>query len=789
MRKLLKMQEQNNRPTEIERGTLKDFVPLVLSFLACLVLLSCYQNVRLYIDGVLDGFLNRSLFLLILHHLGFAALVGLILAFVFNILEGKKAGLGLKTVKIILVALLVLEGLLIEYYVREYEILEGSTLKLAIGSEDLLPTLSVVSIGTVLYFVFSYLHKRMARVYRVVSRMYPFTIILFSLFLGILNSDKKPINENKTQHFVVSVVEHVTDLNTYEGSKEYPLVKPYQMNDVLGEHFSLQQKKPNIVVLIIEGFGADFIGKNATYAGFTPYLNSLSEQSLYWENFLSNSGVGFPALTSIMGSLPFGEAGFTNADRFIHRQTLFGLLKKNGYRTGFYYGGNSALHHFDKFLEEESVDVVLDKKGFGVGYELQEKDAAGITLGYPDKALFSKWAASNAKIDSPSFEVFYTLSTKKPYLVPEFEILEKRVQDQLTNSGLSNRQKRLVRKNSEIFASLTYMDDAIGDFMTSYTEKPEYSNTIFIITGSHNLTDLPQYDELGRYKVPLMIFSPMLKEPKLISTLASHVDIAPSLVHLLDNAFEMEVPKTVAWLGDGLRSNAVFDTGKAIPLFRDTESIKDYIVGNQFITKRKSYTLGDKLQLLDANDALTDNLRRSFKEFKAINAYVLERDKIIPKKNSLVALATPEFSKTDLIWIESEFNGKDFDNAYSTAKELAFDNEWDRSLLLCTYILSEIPGHVDTEILMGRIYAWKTDFARAEGILEKAVQKYPVYEDGYAALFDVYFWTDQPQKAIALEKVAEKNKVQSTELNLKIDRAKAQLKKADNKEGLVTLDQ
>lgn len=777
MRRPLKMQQNNHIPTNSEKHSLSDFVPLVFAFFACLVLLSLYQHLRLYIDGVLDGFLNKSLFLLILHNLGFAALAGLILAFIFNILEGKKPGLGIKAVKIILLALLVIEGLLIEYYVRQYEILENSIFNLAIGSKDLIPVLSVISIGIVIYFVFAFVYRRMAAVYRVVSRMYPFTIILFSLFLGILNSDKKPINENKTQHFLVSVFDNLTDFNTYEGTSEFPLAKNYQKNDGLAPYFSLKEKKPNIVIIIVDGLGADFIGDKAAYPGFTPFLEKLSKQSLYWNNYLSNSGVGFPALTSITGSLPFGKTGFTNTEHFVHRQTLFSILKKNGYRTGFYYGGNSALNHFDKFLEEEEVDYVLDKKGFGNDYKLQAEDGAGITLGYPDKALFKKWGTLQSKNQKPTFEVFQTISTQRPYAIPMASLYEKKATTQLEQSGLSDRRKRLIKKNKEIFASLIYMDEALEGFMTSYQKRAVYDNTIFIITGSHNLNDLPQYDELGRYRVPLLVYSPMLKNPKEIKALASHADIVPSVVGLLDAKYAMDIPEQISWLGDGLIAKGIFQKTKAIPLFRDKERIKEYILGNYLLSKRTVYQLDENLKLIEAEDNLSkDALKKGLNTFRAINSYVVSQNKLIPEKNSLVVMTSPAFSKTDLIWIESMFNGNDFDNAYRSAKKLAFDNEWDRALLLCNYILTKIPGHADTEILMGRIHAWKTDYIKAEELLKKVIKKYPVYADGYAALFDVYFWAKQPQKAIELEALVKTNKITSQEISEKIIRAKKQLK-------------
>jgi len=63
------------------------------------------------------------------------------------------------------------------------------------------------------------------------------------------------------------------------------LLKPFsQSKDVLSPFFTIHKKKPNIVVLVVEGLGAEFIGDN-NYSGFTPYLDSLISKSLYWGEF------------------------------------------------------------------------------------------------------------------------------------------------------------------------------------------------------------------------------------------------------------------------------------------------------------------------------------------------------------------------------------------------------------------------------------------------------------------------------------------------------------------------
>lgn len=780
------MQDNSNISAISENGkTLKDFIPLVFAFFGCLVVWALYQNIRLYFYGALDGFLNKSFFLLAMHHIGFSAVLALCSAFLFNFLERKKFGLGLKTTRIIFLAFLILEGFLIEYYVQNYEI-PGFGIFSALQSNSsgfsLLPMLLTIPLVVALFYHFC---KRFVSVYRIISRMYPFTIILFSIFLATLNSDKKPINENKAQHLIVSWAKNTFDFNTYEGTKEYPLLESYTQKDDLGPYFNLKKEKPHIVFLIVEGLGSDFIGQNPRFPGFTPFLNSLQHKALVWENFISNTGESAAALPSIIGSLPFGDTGFTNEEGFIHRHTLFGILKDNGYNTSFNYGGNSALNRFDRFLDEERVDLILDKNNFGDAYQLQDEDAAGISLGYPDKDLFKRGISVQESFNGPRMDVFFTLSSKAPYLVPNREFYEDRVGDVMKKTSLGKQERKLVRNHKEIFASLIYTDEAIKTFITDYKQNPEYTNTIFIITGTHNLTDLPQKDELSRYKVPLMVYSPLINSPKRIKSFASHVDIVPSLVSLLDNEYRLRVPQQVGWLGEGLLSPETFDVLKQVPLLRSKNNIQDFITGPYYLTDNSIYEMDENLDLSElVNDEVEEQVRNNFIYFKSVNKHVTSSNKIIPEEATIFASIKADFSKQDMVWIQSVFHGNDFDRAYETARKLAHGQEWGRALLLCRYILNEIPRHADTEILMGRIYAWQKEYAQSIRVLQEAIRKYPTYADGYAALLDTFFWSEEHGRAMDLSKRAKQNGITSKEIENKILRAKKKLKSEEETKDL-----
>ena len=415
---------------------------------------------------------------------------------------------------------------------------------------------------------------------------------------------------------LVDTVGNWLDINTYEGSREYPLLAEFTPDREMAPLFRLGESPPNLVLIIMDGIGSEFVGPQAPYRDFAPFLNSLRKESIYWPNHLSNTTESHSSLPGIVGSLPYGESGFTEASGNINRNTLLGILKKNGYFTSFSYGGNTALHQWDKFLFEDRIDRMLDIKAFGQGYEKQKEDAAGNSLGFPDKEIYRRWLQEQSEQRPPFAEIFFTLSTKNPYSIPDAEHYEKRVEVLATKMIDDRPGSKSVRRNKELLASVLYADEALGEFIDRYKKLPYYENTIFLITGSHMMPELPSLDPLSRYRVPLLLYSPMLEEAKVVKKLVSHLDIAPAILGLLSDRYSMSLPGEASFLGCGLLTESLPDSQRQIPLFRHKSGIKDFIYGNYLLTDGYLYEIGPGLSLKDTDtDSLDVLVETRFKEF------------------------------------------------------------------------------------------------------------------------------------------------------------------------------
>ncbi len=754
---------------------------MIISFFVVLLVLSIYQYATLYFKGVVDTIFGTSFFIAAFHQLGYASLVGVLLAFPFNFWENLRPRYGFNLVFVLLICLLIIEAMLISYYCTALVPL-GSDLmgysfkdiKMTISNSGGM-SISVVVGVLVIVGMFFGLYKFTSKYYHYISKMYPFTIILFSLFIMTLFLDGKPINQNKTQYLALNLYDTSTEDTSYKAEVEYPLIKSQQIENVLGEYFELKTEKPNIVFIMVEGLGRDFVGEGAEYGGFTPFLDELTTKSLYWENCLSNTGRTFGVLPSLMGSLPFGKSGFMELQKYPNKLTLYSILKNNGYHTSFYQGTNSSFDNVDRFLLSENVDFVLDKSGFGNQYELQEEDAAGSTWGYPDKELFKKSMSISRDEKQPRMEVYMTISTHEPFIPPKQDYYESEVEKIVEKGDYQGKIKKVIEKNDNVFATLLYTDNALKYLLEEYKKQPNYDNTIFIVTGDHRLIPIPQRNNLSRFHVPLIVFSPMLKKTRKMSALNSHFDVTPTLLALLEAKYELKTPKKVAWMGAALDMNEGFRSIKDIPLMRNKNELKEFVDGEKLFSDGEVYDIDENMDLSSSFGGSKGESK--LRSFKAMNAYVTTNNKIIPDNMAVFAIKEEKFTDSEVVWINSVYNGQDSDKGYFIARALAFDKKFSKSLLLCKSILADAPSHIDTKILTGRINVWQGNYKTSIAILKECIKMNPNYIDSYAALFDVYFWSDRYKEGLELAALAKQNSSSVNEIADKIARAKREARK------------
>ena len=432
-----------------------------------------------------------------------------------------------------------------------------------------------------------------------------------------------------------------TQVTTADGSftyldEDYPFLHNETTPDVLGKYFEPLETKPNIVFIIVESLGRAYSGEGAYLGSFTPFLDSLMDKSLYWENNLSTSGRTFEVLPSTLASVPFGDRGFTElAEDMPDHLSLISILKTQAnYTSSFTYGGEAHFDNMDIFLNRQGIDKIIDNTNFGAGYKKMPPSAtSGFSWGFGDKEIFRRYI-DEIKADNtanPRMDVILTLAIHSPFVVANQDYYISKFNERLEKLELSEKTKNFNRNYQQQFSTVLYFDDALRYFFSEFKKLPSFNNTIFVITGDHRMPEVPISTQLDRFHVPLVIYSPMIKKPAKFSSLVTHFDITPSLLAMLDADSIISRPKAAAWIGHGLDDKEDFRVANAYPLMRNKNEILDYIDDERMLANKVIYQVYENMNIETVDEPDKEKeLEAKLNNFLLKNKHACKNNKLIP---------------------------------------------------------------------------------------------------------------------------------------------------------------
>ena len=410
------------------------------------------------------------------------------------------------------------------------------------------------------------------------------------------------------------IKQHVLEYYSYHRYFHYTtLSSPYEHfsleENALQPFFNFKETPPNVVIIIVESLSRTFSGNNSRIHSLTPFLDSLAQNGLCWDNFLSTTERSFGVLTSINGSLPFGpqQNGIINMPedslQYPKHFSLVEFFNNNGYSTTFHYGGWSSFDYMKQYLSFCGIHKVTEM--FDINPDIY--GALGNNdWGYNDKQMF-RYAMDYQTYKYkglPFFNIYFTLSMHTPFNMVEEKYKEEEYINQRIEELGVEPETLYQQISKEIIAATFFTEDALKEYFENVKKNFNYDNTIFIITGDHRITGevLERQTPLEAYHVPLIIFSPLLNCSKRFPAVSTHRDIAPSLYNLLATQFNFNKPLKSAWLGQGLDTSSVFRNRNSteMALYGDYSAM--YLHFNHLITKNGVFSLQENLLVKEEND-------------------------------------------------------------------------------------------------------------------------------------------------------------------------------------------
>ncbi|WP_217477723.1 LTA synthase family protein [Stutzerimonas stutzeri] len=273
-------------------------------------------------------------------------------------------------------------------------------------------------------------------------------------------------------------------------------------------------RKLNIVLITVESLSANYLGSFGDARGLTPNLDRLRQQSLAFSRFYATgtrTDRGLEAITLSVPPTP-GRSIVKRIGRESGFASLGQQLRGHGYDSVFLYGGRGYFDNLSAFFSGNGYRVV-DQSSTDEA-DIHFKNAWGMA----DEDLYRlalREADADHALGKPFLLQLMTTSNHRPYTYPAGHI------------DIPSGESR--------DGAVKYTDLAIGQFLEQARTRPWFAQTLFVIVADHaagsaGAQDLP----VANYHIPLLIYGPGLVEPREMNTVASQIDIAPTLLGLLN---------------------------------------------------------------------------------------------------------------------------------------------------------------------------------------------------------------------------------------------------------------
>ena len=348
---------------------------------------------------------------------------------------------------------------------------------------------------------------------------------------GDLKKSTRPItiidamdNVNNPQHADIILNTPFTILKTLF-KKPFKLINKFNNDEILNELNTIKQynrvlkdPSPNVIIFILESMGREYWGsmnkerKIKDFIGFTPFLDSLAEHSLVFSNAFATSRKSIHAMPSILAGIPSFEISYTSTPYSKQKiESIVSIANSMDYNTSFFHGASNGSMGFLGFSN------TLGFKNYYGRNEFNNDDEYDGYWGIWDEPFlqFTKETLDNKK--QPFLATVFTITSHEPYVIPK-------KYDNRFNQGLIPMHKCVL-----------YTDFSIKKFFDESKNSDWFKNTIFLFTADHsNKSYYPYYQKtINRFANPIMIYIPNSEFKGEVNSLASHMDIYPTIVDLI----------------------------------------------------------------------------------------------------------------------------------------------------------------------------------------------------------------------------------------------------------------
>lgn len=242
----------------------------------------------------------------------------------------------------------------------------------------------------------------------------------------------------------------------------------------------INDEQPNIVIILLESFTANLSKSCGANEDFTPNFNNIAKENILFSNAYASGNRTDKGLAAVVSGFPAQATAsiITIPSKTQNLPSIFKVLKKQGYESNFYYGGEPEFANMKAYL----LNSGIDKMNAGSDYP---KNIPRGKWGAHDEFMFKELANDILKAKKPFCKMLLTLSSHEPFDYP--------------NSNANTNKAAICFRNS-----ISYTDSCLGAFWQKVKNTP---NTVFIFMADHGRNiEVPRADQIPMVnRMPILI--------------------------------------------------------------------------------------------------------------------------------------------------------------------------------------------------------------------------------------------------------------------------------------------
>jgi len=275
----------------------------------------------------------------------------------------------------------------------------------------------------------------------------------------------------------------------------------------------LTTTKPNIIIILLEGFGTDGISCMGGEPDLTPRFTELAKEGLLFEKCYASGQRTEQGLLAVLSACPSQPVSsiIKEFGKFDKLPSLFKVMNQNNYHTSYYNGGSLQFDNVEAYLRSSGVTLLVSEGDF----EIKERTYWGAN----DNETLDKHLKDLSNTPQPFFSVLSTITTHEFFDANVPQLFTSHA-DKLIN-GFRN--------------TMHFTDSCLYSYFQFAKTQAWYSNTVFVITADH-ASQFPKRRNIyepERHRIPLLLLGSALKSEwkgKRSATVASQTDIAATLL-------------------------------------------------------------------------------------------------------------------------------------------------------------------------------------------------------------------------------------------------------------------